>query len=442
MSDKTQKTEAGDPSRRQFLKTSSVIAGGALAGGLSIGRIAHGDLADETIKIGLIGCGGRGTGAAAQAMNTDGPTKLIAVADAFSDRMAGCLGSLKGRHKDKVDVPKDHQFVGFDAYKKLLAIKDIDLVLIATPPGFRPIHFEEAVKNGKHVFAEKPLAVDAPGVQQFLSANKIAKEKNLLVQIGLQRHHEKRYIETIKRLKDGAIGDINLMRAYWNGGGVWTRPRKAGQTEMEYQMRNWYYFNWLCGDHINEQHIHNLDVINWLKDGPPVEANAQGGRQVRTSKEHGEIYDHHFVEYTYADGSKMFSQCRHIRNCWNSVSEHAHGSKGSANISGTIYDQAGTKTWSYGRGGGGGHQEEHHDLFAALRKGDRPNEGDYGAHSTMTAILGRMASYSGKAIKYEDALNSKLSLAPAEYDFKATPPVIPDADGYYKIPQPGSAKVL
>jgi myo-inositol 2-dehydrogenase/D-chiro-inositol 1-dehydrogenase len=442
MSDQAKPTEGNSSSRRQFLRTSSAIAGGALATGLAVPRTVHA-AGDDMIKIGLVGCGGRGTGAAAQAMNTKGPTKLIAVCDAFGDRMQGSLGSLKGRYKDKVDVPKDRQFTGFDGYKKLCAIKDIDLVIFATPPHFRPMHVAEALDNGKHVFMEKPCATDAPGVRLMLDNARKAKEKNLALAVGLQRHHEARYKETIKRLQDGAIGDINLTRAYWNGGGVWTRPRKEGQTEMEYQMRNWYYFNWLCGDHITEQHIHNLDVINWLKNGYPVKANAQGGRQVRTGLDHGEIYDHHFVEFTYADGSKMYSQCRHIRGCWNNVSEHAHGSKGTANIGGaTIYNAKGEKTWSFGRGGGGGHQQEHHDLFAALRKGERPNEGEYGALSTMTSLLGRMASYSGREIGWDAALASKISLGPTEYDFKATPPVVPDAQGRYKIPTPGKTKTV
>ncbi len=209
---------------------------------------------------------------------------------------------------------------------------------------------------------------------------------------------------------------------------------------MEYQMRNWYYFNWLCGDHIVEQHIHNLDVINWLKGGVPISANGQGGREVRTGKEHGQIFDHHFVEFTYEDGSKMFSQCRHIQNCWNSVSEHAHGTKGTANISGQlIRDANGEKLWAYGRGGGDGHQQEHHDLFADIRKGVLPNEAEYGAMSTMTSILGRMATYSGKQIDMKDARASEIVIAPVDKftSYDDTPPVVPDENGNYPVPVPG-----
>ena len=426
-------------SRRDFIKKSSLlVAGGAVTGNLSVARGAHA-FGDDTIKIGLIGCGGRGTGAASQAMNTAGPTQLIAMADAFEDRLQASLRGLKSQHGEKVEVPKDRQFTGFDGYQKVLEC-DIDLVIMATPPGFRPLHFEAAVEANKHIFMEKPVAADAPGVRRVLAANAVAREKNLAVAVGLQRHHETAYRETIARLQDGAIGDINLTRVYWNGGGVWVRPRQKGQSELEYQMRNWYYFNWLCGDHIVEQHIHNLDVTNWLKDAYPVVAQGQGGRQVRTGIDHGEIYDHHFVEFTYADGSKMFSQCRHIRNCWNSVSEHAHGSRGTADISGAkIFDGDGKRVWAFGKGGRGGHQQEHHDLFAQLRRGELPNEGDYGAKSTMTAILGRLATYSGKSLRWDDAINSKIALA--DYDSLASladsAPIQPAADGRYPIPTPG-----
>ncbi|MEM7315437.1 MAG: Gfo/Idh/MocA family oxidoreductase, partial [Planctomycetota bacterium] len=371
-------------------------------------------------------------------------TKLIAMCDAFEDKVKSSLRGLSREHGDKLDVPEERQFSGFDGYKKVLET-DCDLVILATPPGFRPLHVEAAVNAGKHVFFEKPVAVDAAGVKRVLDATRLAKKKNLAMAVGLQRRHEDRYKETIKRLQDGMIGDIMLGRVYWNGGGVWTRPRIDGQTEMEYQMRNWYYFNWLCGDHICEQHIHNLDVMNWLKDGFPVSANGQGGREVRTSKEHGQIFDHHFVEYTYADGTKMFSQCRHIGNCWNSVSEFAHGTKGTANIGGaTIKDAAGENLWQYGKGGGGGHQQEHHDLFADLRKGIIPNEGEYGAMSTMTSILGRMATYSGKNISMKDALERGLTISPIDQftSFDDTPPVLPNDDMTYPVPVPGKYKIF
>ncbi|MCA9208885.1 MAG: Gfo/Idh/MocA family oxidoreductase, partial [Planctomycetales bacterium] len=384
MSDKQKSTPATGTSRRDFIKTSSMlVAGGAVAGQLSIARSAH-SFGSDVIKIGLVGCGGRGTGAAIQAMNTTGgEVRLVAMADVFEDRLQGAFRGIKSQHPDKVDVTKETQFVGLDAYKSVLEA-DIDMVLLATPPGFRPLHFEAAVKANKHVFMEKPVATDAPGVRRVLAANEEAKKKNLAVAVGLQRHHEVAYVETIQQLQDGIIGDILLARAYWNGAGVWVRPREKNHTELEYQLRNWYYFNWLCGDHIDEQHIHNIDVINWLFNGYPVSAQGQGGRQVRTGDQYGEIYDHHMIEFTYANGATMLSQCRHIPGCWNSVSEHCHGAKGTADISGgKIYDASGKKIWET-KGKRNGHQEEHHDLFAALRRGERPNEAEYGAKSTMT----------------------------------------------------------
>lgn len=444
MSEKSAGTGASQPSRRDFIKTGSslLIAGGVVAGGLSFARAAN-VAGSDLIKIGLVGCGGRGTGAAIQALNTSGgELKVTALADVFPDRLQQAVRSIKGAHGDKLDCPPERQFVGLDGFRHVIE-SDIDLVILATPPGFRPLHFEAAVNANKHVFMEKPVATDAPGVRRVLAANAEAKKKNLAVAVGLQRHHEKAYIETIKRLQDGAIGDIILTRAYWNGTTPWVRPRREGQTELEYQLYNWYYFTWIGGDHIVEQHIHNLDVINWLKNGYPVEANGMGGCEVRKGKDYGQTFDHHMIEFTYADGSKMLSQCRHIPGCWNAVSEHAHGSQGTADISGAkIYDLSGKMTFS--SSGGNGHQEEHHDLFAALRRGERPNEGDYGALSTMTAIFGRMATYSGQKLSWDAALNSNISLADVDkmltFDDKA--PVQPEADGWYAHPVPGVTKVV
>lgn len=436
--------EACLPSRREFIRTSSALAlSGVLASNLGIARSAHA-AGDDTIRIGLVGCGGRGTGAANQALSTPGKTKLVAMADGFADRVESSLKNLQkvSAIADKIDVPKERQFAGFDAYQKVID-SGVDLVILATPPGFRPIHFKAAVDAGKHVFMEKPVAVDGPGVRSVLASAEVAKKKNLAVGVGLQRHHQKAYLETMKRLHDGAIGDFVAMRAYWNGAGVWVRPRQDGQTEMDYQMRNWYYFNWLCGDHICEQHIHNLDVVNWLKGSYPVRANGMGGRQVRTGKEYGEIFDHHAVEYEYDDGSRMFSQCRHIPGCWASVSEHVHGSKGWADISEGEISVKGETPWKYrGRGDANPYQQEHDDMFAAIRSGTPYSEAVNGALSTLTSILGRMATYSGKVVTWEDALNSNISLAPQEYSFNATPPVVPGPDGLYAIAVPGQSQVV
>jgi predicted dehydrogenase len=396
---------------------------------------------DRELKVALVGCGGRGTGAAAQALSTAGKVKLVAMADAFSDRLENSLAEISREHGDRVDVPASRRFLGFDAYRQAIDC-DVDVVILTTQPGFRPSHFEYAVSRGRHVFMEKPVAVDAPGVRRVLAAAEDAKRENLKVSVGLQRHHDARYLETIQRLRDGAIGDINFMRCYWNSDGVWMNKRTREMTEMEYQMRNWYYFTWLCGDHIVEQHIHNLDVCNWLKGGPPVRAQGQGGRQVRVGRDYGEIYDHHCVEFTYGDGSTLFSQCRHQPGTWSSVTEHAHGSQGSSDISAASITPRQGAAWRSRLESTDPYQVEHDVLFAAIRNGTPHNEVEYGAHSTMTAILGRMATYSGKVLTWDEAFNSQVSLWPAELDWKASPPTLPDAAGLYAIPTPGVTRVI
>jgi predicted dehydrogenase len=440
---------AGHNSRRDFIKTSSlVVAGGALAGSLGIARTAHAG-ADETIKVALIGCGGRGTGATSDCLDSRPNVNVVAMADLFPERLEGSLSQLMRReqYQGRIDVPEDRRFVGFDAYQKALEV-DADLVILATPPGFRPIHFEAAVKAGKHVFMEKPVATDAAGVRKVLAAAEESKKKGLGVGVGLQRRHQKGYLETMSRLKDGAIGDILAMRVYWNGTTPWKQSRaqlekRAGRplTEMEYQCRNWYYFTWICGDHIVEQHIHNLDVGNWLKDGYPVKANGMGGCQVRNEKDTGETFDHHYVEFEYADGSRMYSQCRHIPGCWNSVSEHAHGSNGYCDISRHVIEPKSGERWRY-RGRDLPYKQEHVDLLESIIAGKPYNEAEQGAKSTMTAILGRMCTYCGDELTWEQALNSSVTIMPTDFSFDATPPVLPDSDGNYKRATPGVTKVV
>ena len=430
-------------SRREFVKTSAAAAVGAgLLGTFAAPSGAYA-AADDTIKIGLVGCGGRGTGAADQALSTQGKVQLVAMGDAFEDQLETSLNNIKRRHADKVTVDADHKFAGFDAYQKVID-SGVDLVILATPPGFRPIHFEAAVKAGKHVFMEKPVATDPVGVRKVLAAVEEAKKKNLKVGVGLQRHHENTYLETVKRLKDGEIGDIIALRVYWNGAGVWD-PRKSRDdvsSEMEYQMRNWYYYNWLCGDHICEQHIHNLDVGCWVKGAFPVKAYGMGGREVRTDPKYGEIFDHFSVEYEFADGTRMFSQCRHIPNTWRSVTEHAHGSKGSANISGASLETADGNNWRYRGAKNNPYQTEHDDLFAAIRQDKPYNEGENGAYSTLTSIMGRAATYSGKEVTWDECLKSNLDLMPKEFSWEADPPTLPNRDGSYPIPVPGITKAL
>jgi myo-inositol 2-dehydrogenase / D-chiro-inositol 1-dehydrogenase len=326
-----------------------------------------------------------------------------------------------------------------------------DVAILATPPGFRPMLFEEAVRQGKHIFAEKPVATDAPGVRRFLAAAEEAKKKNLKVGIGLQRRHQTTYIETLKRLHDGQIGDITSMRCYWNGTTPWVKKRAeleeaAGRklSEMEYQMRNWYYFVWTCGDHIVEQHIHNLDVMNWVKKGHPVRANGMGGVEVRKGPDYGEIFDHHCVEFEYEDGSRMFSQCRHINGCWSDVSEHVVGTKGRCDMGdGRTHTITGENPWRYtGKQARDRYQQEHDDLFDAIRNDTPYNEAERGAESTMTAIFGRMATYSGKVLEWDAALNSKKDYFPKELAWDAEAPVHPGPDGWYPHPVPGKTQVL
>ena len=436
-------SEQSSYNRRDFIKTTSAIAAGlSLAPGVFAQH-------NDTLKIALIGCGGRGSGAANQALSTAGPVKLVAMADAFKDRLNESHDNLKKAHPDRVDVADDHKFIGFEAYKDAIALADV--VILATPPGFRPMQFEEAVRQGKHIFTEKPVATDAPGVRRFLAAAAESKKKNLKVGVGLQRHHQAGYIDTIKRVQDGEIGEILSMRAYWDGNTPWVHPRElleaqAGRklTEMEYQLRNWYYFQWICGDHIVEQHIHNLDVINWVKGAHPVRAQGMGGCEVRKGPDYGEIFDHHFVEFQYPDGTYLSSQCRHILGCYNSVSEHVVGTKGKSDLNEfSLRDHANKLMRKFKEDHQKDpYQQEHDDLFDAIRTDKAYNEAEYGANSTMTAIMGRMATYSGKMLEWDAAINSKISLFPPELSWDADMPSNPDAHGMYKLPVPGKTVVV
>lgn len=441
----TSDTPAMQTSRRDFLKKTSLLAAGAaVAGNLSLARTVHAGGSD-LIKIALIGCGGRGGGAAVNALrNTSHPNiKLWAMADAFSDRIAGSLQGITEavEAKEKIDVPKDRQFVGLDAYEKAVN-SDVDAVLLCTSPGFRPTHFEAAVKAGKHVFMEKPIATDAPGVRRIMAASEEAKKKGLAVAVGHHLRHEKKHYEVVRRVHEGAIGDLKFLRVFYDSDGVGIYPRQPGETELQYQVRNWYYFVWLGGDHIVEQHVHDIDVGNWFAQGHPVEAEGMGGRQVRMGKDVGEIFDHHAVEFTYANGVKMFSYCRHIPNCWESFSQHAHGTKGTVDIEGhgtSVLTVDGQQPLKFRREHDG-HQIEMNDLFAAIQSGSPYNEADWAAESTMTAILGRMATYSGKVVKWDEALQSSLELHPRIVTWDTVPPTKPGPNGLYACAIPGVTK--
>jgi predicted dehydrogenase len=438
--------------RREFVKQSSILAGSLLGIPLAANAGFVNSSADDSIKIALVGCGGRGTGAAMQALLTKQNVKLVAMADAFRDRLDDCYKNLNaddlsestgtaGNVKNKIAVPETNKFTGFDGYKKAIALADV--VILTTPPGFRPIHFEEAVNQGKHIFMEKPVATDPAGIQRVLQAAAIAKQKKLNVVVGLQRHYQNSYLELFKKVKEGMVGDIVSAQAWWNNEGVWVNHRQYNQTEMEYQMRNWYYFNWLCGDHITEQHIHNLDVINWFKGSYPVKAQGMGGREVRKGKEFGEIFDHHYVEFQYADGSILNSQCRHIKGTYSKVDEQLVGTKGTIFCgAANILDHKGKVLYQYDKTKENNpYQTEHDELFAAIAKGEyKFADTENGAKSTMTSILGRMATYSGQVVEWDKAINSGISIMPKEFSFNATPPTLPNADGFYPVAVPGVVK--
>jgi myo-inositol 2-dehydrogenase / D-chiro-inositol 1-dehydrogenase len=440
MSEKKQST------RRDFLKGSATVAAGAvIAGQWNIARMAHA-AGNEEIKLALIGCGGRGNGAVVDCLNADLGVKVIAVADAFESNARNAAAQLRKQQAARIDLPDERVFAGLDAYEKALATGP-DLVILATPPGFRPMMYEAAVKAGMHVFMEKPCCVDAPGFRRVMAANQLAEDKGLRIGCGLQRRHHAGYIETVKRIHDGAIGKINLLRVYWNGTEPWSRQRDPKMSEMEYQVYNWYHFCWLCGDHICEQHVHNLDIGNWVYDkahdpkvSHPVEANGMGGCSVRYAgrkKGVGQIFDHHFVEFTFPDGTKMLSQCRQIAGTWGSVSEYAHGAEGESNCSSTIQ---GKNPWKFPAKAPPEMVQEHVDLIQAIRKGEKYCEGWYCATSSMTAVLGRMATYSGQVVRWDEAVEKGTSEFPDKLAWDAKAPVYQQANGDYPMPIPGIYK--
>ena len=424
--------------RRSFVKKTTIGAGALLTVPYSVDAMVNvGNV--KKLKLCVVGCGGRGTGAAVQALRADKDVELVAMADAFQDTLDNSLKSIKEEldGEIKVNVKQKNKFVGFDAFKKAIDISDV--VILASPPGFRPLHFEYAINNDKHVFMEKPVAVDAFGVRRVLNSAKLATQKKLNVVVGLQRRYQKNYLALMDRVRKNDIGKIISGQVYWNSPGVWVRKRRNGQSEMEYQMRNWYYFNWLCGDHILEQHIHNIDVANWILNEYPVSANGMGGREVRKGLDHGQIFDHHYVEFNYSSGAVISSQCRHQPGTNRNVSERFQGTKGSVSFKkNKIIDLNGNEIYSYKqKGDKSPYQIEHDKLFKSIRDGNVINDGEYGAKSTLTAIMGRMATYTGQEIKWNQIMESDQNLVPDNLDWSSTPPVIPNSEGKYPIPIPG-----
>jgi predicted dehydrogenase len=418
-------TPAAGTTRRDFLAASATGAAAALLAGFTPAVHAAGG---DTLKIGLVGCGGRGTGAATQALHADENVKLVAVADAFPDRIKGSLATLKSDAEiaGKIDVKPEFCFSGFDAYKNLIA-SGVDVVLLATPPHFRPIHLKAAVDAGKHIFCEKPVAVDAPGARSVLESCREAKKKNLALVSGLCYRYQRAKRETMKRVHDGAVGDIVTLHTNYNTHGLWHKDREPSWSDMEWQLRNWLYFTWLSGDHIVEQHIHSLDKMAWaMNDEPPVRAFGHGGRQSRTQPEFGHIFDHHAVCFEYANGVKLFSYCRQQNGTHNDVSDYVLGTKGTCDVMKHAITERGASapTWRHRSTKGDKddmYQNEHDALFASIRSGNPINDGEYMTKSTLMAIMGRVATYTGQLITWDQVLNSQTSLSPAKYEFGPLP---------------------
>jgi len=412
-------------SRRAFLKesASNAVAAGVLTSALARSQPVHAAGSDE-IRIGLIGCGGRGTGAASQALAAGEDIRLVAMADAFDDRLELSLANLEKIENvaGRVDVPPERRFVGFDAYRQLLA-SGVDVVLLTTPPHFRPLHLKAAIDAGVHVFAEKPVAVDAPGVRSVLATCELARQRGLSVVSGLCLRYDAGFRETVARLHDGAIGDVHTLVANDYRGPIWVKPRQPGWTDMHWQMRNWYYFTWLSGDFNVEQHVHYLDVCSWIFGGYPERAVGMGGRQVRTGEEYGNIYDHHGVTYTYANGARLFSNTRQQAGCFNNMSAHAVGSRGHAEVSERRLEITGDAPSKFEGKPKNMYQVEHDELFAGIRAGQPINNGQYMAQSTLLAIMGRMATYTGKEVTWQQALESKEDLSPESYAWGPAPEV-------------------
>ena len=464
-------------SRRQFLKTSTVLsAGAAMAGGLTLAQSANVRGSDE-MKVALVGSGGRGSGAVRDRAQVGDNYKIVAVADAFEGRASGTANALRrdaGNAESvlngKVELPNDRVFSGLDSYKKAIdCLSPGDYVVLCAPPGFRPYHYRYAIEKGCHVFMEKPVLIDAPGFRHVMETNKMADEKNLKVCVGLQRRYEPQYYNWVEQIHAGRIGDVQYTRVFWNGDTPWTRPRRAGQSELDYQVENWYHFVWVCGDNISEQHVHNIDIGNWIHSkgdrmGHPVSAQAQGGRTHKAGPEalmrqappfanraawdewyqaqnngrafnrHGQAWDHFFVEFTYADGSRMYSQCRHIRGTQGDVSEHVYGTNGSGRPGG-LSGRDGRQVWRNQESvPKGPYQWEHDVLVKAIREDTPLNDGWHGAMSCMLAVLGREAAFCGRVVQWDELVEKGRPYFPngeiTSFDQEA--PVQPDADGFYE----------
>jgi predicted dehydrogenase len=430
--------------RRQFIARTSAVGAGLAAANFAFLPSVHA-AGSDLIRVGLVGCAGRGSGAADQTLSVAGSNvKLTAVADVFEDRAKGVVSMLKSKHGAKVEVTPERVFVGFEAYQKVL--EHCDLVLLCTPPAFRPYHFEAAVKAGKHAFLEKPACVDAFGTRMVLAAAKEADRKSLKVVMGLQKRYEPWYPEVIQRVRDGAIGDIIAVQVYRNAAAPWYRERQPGTTEMQFQVNNWYHFNWLCPGPIVEGHVHDLDIANWILDAHPVSAAGMGGQQLRSLERPSQIFDHFYVEYRYPNDVLMSSQSRQIAGCKCEVREEFHGTKGVLRTPmGEIRDYKGKVLWRYDarkKEPVNPYQVEHDVLHAAIRENRSLNNAHYGATSSFTAVLGAYAALTGEEMLWDEALALPHRTLPEKLSWETTPPVVPDKDGQYASVVPGIFKLL
>lgn len=416
--------------RRDFVGTTLMAAGAAMIPGAALAATRR--AAEPVIRVGVIGCGGRGIGAAMNLLEASPVVHVVALADVFEDRIKTGREHLASRG-ERSSVAEHRCFTGFDAYEKLLR-EPVDLVVLATPPHFRPMHFEAAVNAGVHVFMEKPVAVDAPGVRRVLEAAQQAKDAKLSIVAGTQRRYERVYLEALQRVRDGQIGEIVGASCYWNMGGLWKADRRPEWSDMEWQLRNWLYFTWLSGDHIVEQHVHNLDVINWFLNDTPAHCLGMGGRQVRISSEYGHIYDHFAIEYEYQSGVSMTSFCRQIDGCDGRVQERIRGTKGTLVIQPGWARITGEKPWQFTGENNNPYVDEQRRLVESILSGEPVNDAFDVAHSTLTAVMGRLSAYTGKHVSWDQAMNSREDLSPPAYAFGPLP--MPP------VPMPGRTPLL
>lgn len=429
------------PSRRQFLRTAASLAVAAGLNGNWAVRAVHGGAGESQISLGVIGCGGRGTAAAVQALSADAGVRVTAMADLFPDQLEKSLARLSSDEamRSRVNVPPSNQFTGFNAFAELPQT-GVDVVLLAAPTGFRPQHFEAAVAAGKHVFMEKAIAVDAPGVHRVLAANELAKSKGLQVAVGFQNRHNRSYAETVAKVRDGAIGSMRKMEVYCNMRGLWMRLRQPDQSEMEYQLRNWLYFVWLSGDIIVELLTHRLDICNWATNDHPARAKGTGGRREFNTGAAGDVFDHFTIAFAYRDGTPLAAEVGlDRRGQSNQVTELLHGEQGTAEpIRGTIQ---GSNAWTYSGKPFNAHQEQQNAYFSALRRSATFNEVDSAATATLTAIMGRMAAYMQQEVTWEDVWNSREAFEPNAFALTDdAPPTLPDKFGDYAVPARGRVK--